>query len=352
MIRTKLRKSDTPNPLTPEEFRFELQRYKQNQFFKVDRTLMSRFGLVTASVLSNLINLQLHFFESEKCPDGWFFQTMQQQSELFGLSEYLIRNVKKELMDLGILETEMRGIPPKEWYFINHLRLRKIILEHLRNIRLNLKGISLKNLEEYNNKNNINENNINNNHCGFGKPQELSLNTSSQFGEKEESPIHQKRPPLSARQGGKTKRKLSPLQLQQYSLVVNQFRKFQHQCLKIKSTTKDREAWMYGPIHKMTHGQGISPERIISAINWYIQHHQDPYIPSIATPYDLLNKFSKLEAAMNRKPEPSKKGPGWAGDGDFSQFKVQTWIDNGDGTWTDSESGARYDKPSFKGNRI
>lgn len=190
------------------------------------------------------------------------------------------------------------------------------------------------------------------NHCGFDKPQELSLNTSSNIGEKEEPPIHQKRPPLSARQDGKTKRKLSPLQIQQYSLIVGQFRKFQHKCLQIKSTTKDREAWMYGPIHKMIHGQGISPERIISAINWYIIHYQDQYTPTITTPYDLLNKFSKLETAMNRKPETSKKGTGWAGDGDFSQFKVQTWIDNGDGTWTDSESGDMYDKPSFKGNRI
>lgn len=59
----------------------------------------------------------------------WFLVTADQMSLNTGLSKTQQLAIKKRLYDLEILETERRGIPPKNWYRINADKLKQYIPE-------------------------------------------------------------------------------------------------------------------------------------------------------------------------------------------------------------------------------
>jgi len=59
----------------------------------------------------------------------WFLVTADQMSLNTGLSKTQQLAIKKRLYDLEILETQRRGIPPKNWYTINTDILKQYIPE-------------------------------------------------------------------------------------------------------------------------------------------------------------------------------------------------------------------------------
>lgn len=61
----------------------------------------------------------------------WFLVTADQMSLNTGLSKTQQAAIKKRLYELKILETERRGIPPKNWYTINTNKLKQYIPEVL-----------------------------------------------------------------------------------------------------------------------------------------------------------------------------------------------------------------------------
>jgi len=54
--------------------------------------------------------------------DGSFVITQQYITDCIGLSKFQIRDCKKKLKELGMLETYMKGIPAKEFYLIKRQR--------------------------------------------------------------------------------------------------------------------------------------------------------------------------------------------------------------------------------------
>jgi len=126
-------------------------------FLRVSKDLIEAFGSDQALFLANLLDKLLYC-----CPDdkgGWFYQTHAQQTKATGLTEYTIRRCKNFFVKLGILEIQFKGVPPKEWYFIDLEELERYLddLPTLKNSEtLTLKNsetLTLKNSETlYNNK--------------------------------------------------------------------------------------------------------------------------------------------------------------------------------------------------------
>lgn len=107
-----------------------LEAFSSDSFLIVNKKLVSIFGPCTAIFLSNLIDKYKYYKDKHKLIDGeGFFSTFEEQAEDTNMTQYMLRKCKKELIDKGILETYMKGIPPKEIYIINFTELIEIIKE-------------------------------------------------------------------------------------------------------------------------------------------------------------------------------------------------------------------------------
>lgn len=101
--------------------------YSSSAHFQVNKALSRTFGPEKALVLANLLDKYRYFKEQGRIKDDWFFQTHEAQVEETGASEYAIKKHKKSFIKEGILETQMLGMPRKEWYRINLIVLRQVI---------------------------------------------------------------------------------------------------------------------------------------------------------------------------------------------------------------------------------
>ena len=96
-----------------------IQAFNSSNFLVINKNLINALGLSNAVYISNLID-KFEYFRNKNMlrEDGSFFLTFKQQAEQTGLSEYQLRQCKKYFIDLGILNTKMIGMPPKEYYSI------------------------------------------------------------------------------------------------------------------------------------------------------------------------------------------------------------------------------------------
>ena len=123
---------------------------RSDGFLAVNKKLIKHVGLVPAVLLSNYIDKHVYFRKQHPENNGWFFLTYHNISEQLGLSAHQIRKAKKQLVENRYISTEMRGIPPKEWYTIHWQNLYTgIFLKKLkelpsRNLRNNIKDNKFK----------------------------------------------------------------------------------------------------------------------------------------------------------------------------------------------------------------
>lgn len=154
--------------------------FSSDAYFVVNKRLLRKFGPETAIFLSNLIDKMLMLNNKGLLEeDGGFFQTFEQQEEETGLTITRLRTCKRKLIEQQILYVKMRGIPPKEWYFLDFSVLKKILYPNEINtytIPQDTLGIILRKPEELsygnlrNNNNNLFNNNLKiTNTCDFSK---------------------------------------------------------------------------------------------------------------------------------------------------------------------------------------
>ena len=86
-------------------------------YYTLNKKAVKYLGLINAGILFNLIDRYRYIkSKGELRNKYWFTITNEKQSEQLGLSVNKIRNGKRVLKELGILETEMAGNPSKESY--------------------------------------------------------------------------------------------------------------------------------------------------------------------------------------------------------------------------------------------
>lgn len=122
----------------------------QSSYWQVSKPLSRAFGIETAILLADLISKEKYFHDRGQLTDrDWFFNQQSQIEEDTTLSPHKQRKALDILKEQGMIETKLKGIPPLQYYKINHANILKI-----------LSYIDLKNKEHNNNK--VNNTIINN----------------------------------------------------------------------------------------------------------------------------------------------------------------------------------------------
>lgn len=94
----------------------------------VNKQLLSIYGHEASVYISYLIDTFQHCVENQiLTEDGGFSLTYEIQQEHIGMSEHQLRKCKNKLKEMQLLTTELRGIPPKEFYFLQFDKLIDLI---------------------------------------------------------------------------------------------------------------------------------------------------------------------------------------------------------------------------------
>ena len=75
------------------------------------------FTKLTGSVHAGLFLSQAYYWQGKgKDTDGWFYKSEKDWEEETGLSRYYQRKAREKLVELGLLETKLRGVPATLYY--------------------------------------------------------------------------------------------------------------------------------------------------------------------------------------------------------------------------------------------
>ena len=152
-----------------------LNQFANNNYGLYNKTLARKLGLHTSIFLGELISEYDYWQRREELTsDGFFYSTVENIKEATTLSDYQQRAVIQQLVDLGIIEQRISGMPAKRYFRIDDEKFYEILLEEdssketkekiLNNSRTSSKETKEQVLEELKtNNNNITITNNNNN---------------------------------------------------------------------------------------------------------------------------------------------------------------------------------------------
>ena len=94
-----------------------------NGYIRVNKRLIRECGLYEAIMLGELCGEYLYWKDRDALENGWFFSTIENVEYNTTLSAYQQREAIKNLVKMGLIECEKRGLPAKRWFKINEEKL-------------------------------------------------------------------------------------------------------------------------------------------------------------------------------------------------------------------------------------
>jgi len=192
--------------------------------------------------------------------------------------------VKKELVEKGVLHISRRGMPSREWYRIDYLVLAKLLALQPMDSggQQPMDSLGQRPLDSGSHNNNISNNN---------KKENKYISPTS----KNADPTNEQYLTIAER----------------LSNIIQSKKNIKHTPSQIRSWTKPIQKL----IEKHLTGGNLSARkvRVKKALHWYASHIGEPYVPVIESGASLLEKFTKLENAIERDKTnndgPKSKGP-------------------------------------------
>lgn len=89
-------------------------------YWVLNKKLVAMYGVETAFFLTSLAEAETYVTRGK---GGWFYQTIETVENLTGLTRYKQDRALKELVDDGVVETDVRGMPAKRYMKLNYKRL-------------------------------------------------------------------------------------------------------------------------------------------------------------------------------------------------------------------------------------
>lgn len=89
-------------------------------YWVLNKKLVAMYGVETAFFLTSLAEAETYVTKGKS---GWFYQTIETVENLTGLTRYKQDRALKELVDDGVVETDVRGMPAKRYMKLNYKRL-------------------------------------------------------------------------------------------------------------------------------------------------------------------------------------------------------------------------------------
>ena len=87
-------------------------------FLVVNKELAKQIGLNEVVLLADLISKEKYFIDNKQLNEGWFFNTAKNIQDDTTLTSHQQRKAIKNLKSLGIIETQLIGIPAKQHFKI------------------------------------------------------------------------------------------------------------------------------------------------------------------------------------------------------------------------------------------
>jgi hypothetical protein len=285
-----------------------LEIFRTDAFLAINKKLIQKVGIIKAAYIANLVDKYKYFRDRGMLTeDGGFFLTYEEQTKQLGLSEHQLRTCKKEFIEAGILSTKMRGVPRKEFYFIDFGELlsqfivdeedepiepipddstnakntdesgdqfKQYSLKNLRNNAQKIQGIMLENFKQYSSKN---SSNIKENLYKENKERNIKLFDCNTNDEEEKMKDKNSRyVPLA----------------EKLAFIIRKNK-------RINVTPQRISSWA-NEIRKLVETDGVSIQRVETALDWYEENIGGQYVPVIESGFSLRSKFIKLEDAMRR----------------------------------------------------
>ncbi|WP_347298148.1 conserved phage C-terminal domain-containing protein [Dolosigranulum savutiense] len=89
-------------------------------YWVLNKKIVAMYGVETAFFLTSLAEAETYVTKGK---GGWFYQTIETVENLTGLTRYKQDRALKELVDDGVVETDVRGMPAKRYMKLNYKRL-------------------------------------------------------------------------------------------------------------------------------------------------------------------------------------------------------------------------------------
>lgn len=140
-----------------------MERNILGRIFEADYTIINhdmvkKLGLTQAYWLCEIISWMNHLREKKRLDeDGWFFYTQRHIEKKIGVSTQIQNRIVKKLTSLGVIETEKRGMPAKNYFRIDYEILVSVLYGDSPS-SINLIGSDLLKQRDYYNNNNKNNN--------------------------------------------------------------------------------------------------------------------------------------------------------------------------------------------------
>lgn len=97
-----------------------------SNFYILNKHLVKTLGIETAFFLTALVEAD----EILADKNGWFYQTIPQIEKMTGLTKHKQTNCINELLILGILLQENKGMPMKKYFKLDYEKIAKLLSSH------------------------------------------------------------------------------------------------------------------------------------------------------------------------------------------------------------------------------
>ena len=105
----------------------KLDKTFENDFLRVPRPFIRKFGLKTAVLLSELYSEYTYWKQRDLLEQGgWFYSTIENMAHNSGLSKSQQLQACKELQEYGIIKVKYHGLPKKRYFKFNMAALDKL----------------------------------------------------------------------------------------------------------------------------------------------------------------------------------------------------------------------------------
>ena len=105
----------------------KLDKTFENDFLRVPRPFIRKFGLKTAILLSELYSEYTYWKERNLLDKGgWFYSTIENMAHNSGLSKSQQLQACKDLQEYGIIKVKYHGLPKKRYFKFDMTALDKL----------------------------------------------------------------------------------------------------------------------------------------------------------------------------------------------------------------------------------
>lgn len=119
-----------------------------SNYYVLNKQIIKTLGIESAFLLTALIEAS----DGLSDENGWFYKTAPSLEEETGLSKHKQSNIIDELIRLGILEQENKGMPMKRFFRINFKKIEELVFKskELKNLKPSSEEIEKQGVKNFN----------------------------------------------------------------------------------------------------------------------------------------------------------------------------------------------------------